>query len=66
MKFITLWFITSFVVFYTRFVSGTVLDVQFFLGVAFTGLLWTLGIGVVLFVLLLIIGVIGALIEENR
>jgi len=66
MKFIAMWLIASFVIFYTRFSAIAVLDISFFLGVFFTGLLWTIGIGIVLFVLLCIIGVIGAMIEENR
>ena len=66
MKFIALWLIASFVTFYTRFSAVVVLDVKFFLGVFFIGLLWTIGISVVLFVLLLIIATIGAIVEANR
>jgi len=66
MKFIALWLIASFVTFYTRFSAVVVLDVKFFLGVFFIGLLWTIGISVVLFVILCIIGVIGAIMEDNR
>ena len=66
MKFIVLWLIASFITFNTRFSDVVVLNVKFFLGVLFTGLLWTIGISVVLFVLLLIIAAIGAIVEENR
>ena len=66
MKFILMWLIASFVVLYTRFSVVTVLDVSFLLGVLFTGLLWTIGISVVLFVILCIIGVIGAMMEQNH
>ena len=66
MKFIVMWLIASFIVFYTRFSDVVVLNVKFFLGVLFTGLLWTIGISVVLFVLLLIIATIGAIVEANR
>ena len=62
MKFIVMWLIASFIVFYTRFSAVTVLDVNFFLGVLFTGLLWTIGISVVL----IIAAVIGAVVEANR
>ena len=66
MKFIVMWLIASFVVFYNRFSAVTVLDVKFFLGALFTGLLWAIGISVVLFVILCIIGVIGAIMEQNH
>jgi len=66
MKFIAMWLIASFVVLYTRFSAVTVLDGKFFLGVFFTGLLWTIGISVALFVVLLAIAAIGAIMEDNR
>ena len=67
MKFIVLWLIASFITFYTRFDTATSnTDINFWLGVFFTGLMWTIGISVALFVLLMIIAAIGALVEANR
>ena len=65
MKFILMWLIASFVVFYTRFSAVTVLDVKFFLEVLFTGLLWVIGLTIVFFILMCIIAAIGV-IMENR
>lgn len=64
MSFIMVWLIASFIVFYTRFGVGIVLDVSFFLGVAFTGLLWALGIGIALIVFWFIIVVLCAAMGE--
>jgi len=66
MKFIVLWLIASFITFYTRFGTATSnTDINFWLGVFFTGLMWAIGISVVLFVLLLIIAAIGAVIADR-
>ena len=64
MSFIVCWLIASFIVFYTRFSAVTVLDISFFLGVAFTGLLWALGIGVGLVLLWIITTVIITIMEK--
>jgi len=66
MKFILMWLIASFVVFYTRFSAVTVLDVSFFLGVVFTGLLWTIGIGIALIALWIIVVGLIVVITEIR
>jgi len=65
MQFIAMWLIASFIVFYTRFSAVTVLDVSFFLGVLFTGLLWVIGLTIVFFILMCIVAAIGV-IMENR
>ena len=64
MKFILMWLIASFVVFYTRFSAVTTLDISFFLGVVFTGLLWTIGIGIALIALWII--VVGLIVAINE
>ena len=50
MLFIMCWFAASLIVFANRY-QGVELDFSFYLGVAFTGLLWALGIGIVLVLL---------------
>jgi len=49
MQFLGIWLVTSFVTFFLRY-GEAVLDLKFFLGILFTGLLWAIGISVILFV----------------
>jgi len=65
MEFIVMWFIASFVVFYTRFSAVTVLDISFFLGVLFTGLLWIIGVTIVFFILMCIVAAVVVIMEDR-
>ena len=62
MSFLITWLIISFITFASRY-SGAVLNLKFYIGIALTGLWWTLGVSVIL---LLILFVLSVLIEITK